>query len=56
MNFTEIIFILDESGSMEDLKSDAIGGFNSLIEKQKSEDGEEFEILCQFLLDRNHRL
>lgn len=35
-NFTEIVFILDESGSMEDLKSDTIGGFNSLIEKQKN--------------------
>lgn len=39
-NFTEIVFILDESGSMEGLKSDTIGGFNSLIEKQKGEDGE----------------
>lgn len=39
-NFTEIFFILDESGSMADLKSDTIGGFNSLIEKQKTEDGE----------------
>ena len=39
-NFTEIVFILDESGSMSDLKSDTIGGFNSLIEKQKGEDGE----------------
>lgn len=39
-NFTEIVFILDESGSMADLKSDTIGGFNSLIEKQKSEEGD----------------
>lgn len=39
-NFTEIVFILDESGSMADLKSDTIGGFNSLIEKQKTEAGE----------------
>lgn len=39
-NFTEIVFILDESGSMADLKSDTIGGFNSLIEKQKGEEGE----------------
>ena len=36
-NFTEIVFILDESGSMADLKSDTIGGFNSLLEKQKTE-------------------
>ena len=39
-NFTEIVFILDESGSMSDLKGDTIGGFNSLLEKQKSEEGE----------------
>lgn len=39
-NFTEIVFILDESGSMCNLKSDTIGGFNSLIGKQKSEEGE----------------
>lgn len=39
-NFTEIVFILDESGSMSNLKSDTIGGFNSLIEKQKKEEGE----------------
>ncbi len=34
---TEIVFILDESGSMYDLKSDTIGGFNSVLEKQRSE-------------------
>ena len=39
-DFTEIVFILDESGSMSDLQSDTIGGFNSLINKQKSEEGE----------------
>lgn len=39
-NFTEIVFILDESGSMCNLQSDTIGGFNSLIGKQKNEDGE----------------
>lgn len=39
-NLTEIVFILDQSGSMSDLASDTIGGFNSLIEKQKQEDGE----------------
>ncbi len=39
-NFTEIVFILDESGSMSNLKSDTIGGFNSLIEKQRGEEGE----------------
>ena len=37
---TEIIFILDRSGSMVGLESDTIGGFNSLIAKQKKEDGQ----------------
>ena len=37
---TEIVFILDRSGSMSGLENDTIGGFNSMIEKQKSEDGE----------------
>jgi len=39
-NLTEIIFILDRSGSMSGLEADTIGGFNSLIEKQKKEAGE----------------
>ena len=39
-NITELVFILDQSGSMQHLCSDTIGGFNSLIEKQKSESGE----------------
>lgn len=38
-NITELVFILDRSGSMAGLESDTIGGFNSLIEKQKKEDG-----------------
>lgn len=38
-NITELVFILDRSGSMGGLESDTIGGFNSLIEKQKKEDG-----------------
>ncbi len=37
---TELVFILDRSGSMGGLESDTIGGFNSLIEKQKKETGE----------------
>ncbi len=36
---TEIVFILDESGSMAHLTADTIGGFNSLIERQKEENG-----------------
>ena len=39
-NLTEIVFILDRSGSMSGLEADTIGGFNSMIEKQKREDGE----------------
>lgn len=39
-NITELVFILDRSGSMSGLESDTIGGFNSMIEKQKKQDGE----------------
>ncbi|MCH5314372.1 MAG: VWA domain-containing protein [Eubacterium sp.] len=38
-NITELVFILDRSGSMAGLESDTIGGFNSLIEKQKKQEG-----------------
>lgn len=39
-NLTEIVFILDRSGSMRFLTKDTIGGFNSFIENQKKEEGE----------------
>ena len=39
-NLTELVFILDRSGSMSGLEADTIGGFNSMIEKQKKEGGE----------------
>ena len=39
-NLTEIVFILDRSGSMAGLEADTIGGFNAMIEKQKKEPGE----------------
>ena len=39
-NLTEIVFILDRSGSMAGLEADTIGGFNAMIEKQKGEAGE----------------
>lgn len=39
---TELVFILDKSGSMGGLESDTIGGFNATIAKQKKEDGEAF--------------
>ncbi len=37
---TEIVFILDRSGSMAGLESDTVGGFNSMIGRQKKEEGE----------------
>ena len=39
-NLTEMVFILDRSGSMAGLESDTIGGFNAMLEKQKQEAGE----------------
>lgn len=49
MNPTEIVFILDRSGSMMGLTKDTIGGFNSFIEKQKQEPGE--ALLTTILFD-----
>lgn len=57
-NLTEIVFILDRSGSMSGLESDTIGGFNSMIAKQKKEEGEAyistvlFDDTCEVLYDR----
>jgi uncharacterized protein YegL len=39
-NLTELVFILDRSGSMGGLESDTIGGFNSMLKKQQAEPGE----------------
>ena len=39
-NLTEMVFILDKSGSMAGLEADTIGGFNSMIERQKYAEGE----------------
>ena len=39
-NITELVFILDRSGSMSGLEGDTIGGFNSLIDKQRKQEGE----------------
>ena len=41
-NLTEIVFILDRSGSMAGLEDDTIGGFNAMIQKQKREAGEAY--------------
>ena len=39
---TELVFILDRSGSMAGLEQDTIGGFNAMIEKQKKTEGEAY--------------
>ena len=39
-NLTEMVFILDKSGSMAGLEADTIGGFNSMIERQRKAEGE----------------
>ena len=57
-NLTELVFILDRSGSMAGLESDTIGGFNALVEKQKKEAGEAFVSVvlfdseCEVIYDR----
>lgn len=38
-NVTELVFILDRSGSMSGFEDDTVGGFNSTVEKQRAEDG-----------------
>ena len=47
-SLTELIVILDASGSMATLKDDVIGGFNQLIEDQKKEEGDCFVTVLQF--------
>jgi len=39
-NLTELVFILDKSGSMAGLEMDTIGGFNAMIERQRQDQGE----------------
>ncbi|MBQ3371844.1 MAG: VWA domain-containing protein [Oscillospiraceae bacterium] len=57
-NLTEIVFILDRSGSMAGLEGDTIGGFNAMVERQKKEPGDAllsavlFSDDCQVLYDR----
>ena len=57
-NLSEIVFILDRSGSMEGLEADTIGGFNSMMKKQKEEPGEAlvstvlFDDVCEVIHDR----
>ncbi len=41
-NVTEIVFIIDRSGSMHGLEKDTVGGFNAMLEKQKNEEGKAY--------------
>ena len=53
-DLTELVFILDKSGSMSGLEKDTIGGFNSMLQKQRAVDGE-----CRIttvLFDNNYEL
>ena len=45
---TEVVFILDRSGSMSGLEADTIGGFNAMIQKQKTEKGEAYVSVVLF--------
>lgn len=53
-NLTELVFILDKSGSMAGLETDTIGGFNSLLEKQKKEKGD--ALITTVLFDNNYEV
>ena len=53
-NLTELVFILDRSGSMYNLVNDTIGGFNSMIESQKKESGEAY--VTTVLFDDHYEL
>ena len=53
-NITELVFILDKSGSMSGLESDTIGGYNSLLEKQKKEADE--AVVTTVLFDDKYKL
>jgi hypothetical protein len=54
MNLTEIVFLLDRSGSMGGLESDTIGGFNAFIEKQRQLEGE--TIVTAVLFDDRYEI
>ncbi len=53
-NLTEIVFILDRSGSMNELAGDTIGGYNSFLERQKKEEGE--ALVTTVLFDDQYEL
>ena len=54
-NIVDVVFILDRSGSMGGLESDTIGGFNSMLEKQRKIDGKAF-ITTVLLFDDQYEL
>ncbi len=53
-DITELVFILDRSGSMSGLEGDTIGGFNSMLEKQKREPGQAY--VSTYLFDNTSEL
>lgn len=53
-NLTELVFILDKSGSMSGLENDTIGGFNSMLQKQKNEAGD--ALITTVLFDNTYEL
>jgi uncharacterized protein YegL len=53
-DLTELVFILDRSGSMGGLENDTIGGYNSMLKKQKEETGE--AIVTTVLFDNTYEL
>ena len=53
-DLTELVFILDRSGSMSGLEGDTIGGYNAMLEKQKKEQGE--AVITTVLFDDKYEL
>lgn len=53
-NLTELVFILDKSGSMRGLEKDTIGGYNSMLDKQKAVEGQ--CVITTVLFDNNYEL
>lgn len=53
-NLTEVVFILDRSGSMYDLTDETIGGFNAFVDKQKQDEGE--TLLTTVLFDDKYEI
>lgn len=54
MKKTEMVFILDKSGSMSGLEEDTIGGYNSMLKKQQKEEGD--AIVTTVLFDNNYEI